>query len=81
MVESLACGTPVLALRRGSVSEVIEDEVTGFVRGTEDELVDAVARITELDRHRCRGEAERRFSPGAMADGYERVYRNLVGDA
>jgi glycosyltransferase involved in cell wall biosynthesis len=81
MIEALACGTPVLALRHGSVSEVIEDGVTGFVRDTEDELVEAVARVTELDRARCRREAERRFSPNAMADAYERVYRNLVGDA
>ncbi len=81
MVEALACGTPVLAFRRGSVSEVVEDGVTGFVRDTEDELVEAVARVTELDRARCRAEAERRFSPAAMADGYERVYRRLVGDA
>ena len=80
MIEALACGTPVLALRRGSVSEVIEDGVTGFVRDTEDELVEAVARVTELDRERCRSEAERRFSPSAMADAYERVYQNLVGD-
>ena len=51
MVESLACGTPVLALNEGSVPEVIEDGVTGFVRNTEDELVEALGRITELDRY------------------------------
>src|SRR6478672_8420505 len=73
MVESLACGTPVLALNGGSVPEVIEDGVTGFVRNTEDELVEALGRITELDRTRCRAEAQRRFSPAAMADAYERV--------
>ena len=50
MIEALACGTPVLALREGSVPEVVEDGVTGFIRDTEDELVDAVARIAELDR-------------------------------
>src|SRR5207249_461920 len=59
MVEALACGTPVLALREGSVPEIIEDGVTGFVRSTEDELVEAVGRISELDRARCRAEAER----------------------
>lgn len=81
MAEALACGTPVLALRRGSVPEVIEDGVTGFVCDTEDELVAAVARLGELDRGRCRAEAERRFSPAAMAERYERVYERLVAPA
>src|SRR5207253_6176030 len=63
MIEALACGTPVLALRRGSVPEVIRDGVTGFVRDSEDELVAAVAHISELDRQRCRADVEHRFSP------------------
>jgi glycosyltransferase involved in cell wall biosynthesis len=78
MVEALACGTPVLALNCGSVPEVIEDGVTGFIRDTEDELVDVLGRIAELDRTRCRAEAELRFSPAAMADAYERVYARIV---
>ena len=75
MVEALACGTPVLALRQGSVPEVIKDGVTGFIRDTEDELVDAVEHIAELDRARCRAEVEQRFSPAAMTDAYERRVR------
>src|SRR5260370_35413735 len=78
MVEALACGTPVLALNCGSVPEVIEDGVTGFVRDTEDELGDVLGRIAELERTRCRAEAARRFSPAAMADDYERVYARIV---
>jgi glycosyltransferase involved in cell wall biosynthesis len=78
MVEALACGTPVLALNGGSVPEVIQDGVTGFIRETEDELVDVLGRITELDRTRCRKEAERRFSPAAMAAAYEQVYARVV---
>ena len=78
MVEALACGTPVLALREGSVPEVVNDGVTGFVRDTEDELVDAVERIAELDRARCRAEVEQRFSPAAMTDAYERVYERVI---
>jgi glycosyltransferase involved in cell wall biosynthesis len=78
MVEALACGTPVLALREGSVPEVLEDGVTGFVCHFEDELVRAVERIPELDRRRCRAEAERRFSPAAMANAYESVYAGLL---
>src|SRR5438046_1786946 len=71
MVEALACGTPVVALRRGSVPEVIRDGVTGFIRDDEDGLVEAVGHLDEIDRGRCRAEAERRFSPAAMADRYE----------
>jgi glycosyltransferase involved in cell wall biosynthesis len=78
MIEALACGTPVLALNRGSVPELIEDGRTGFVRDSEDELTEAVTRLHEIDRARCRAEAERRFSPAAMAQAYELVYECLV---
>jgi glycosyltransferase involved in cell wall biosynthesis len=78
MVEALACGTPVLALRQGSVSEVVTDGVTGFVRDTEDELAEALGHITEIDRARCRAEVEQRFSPAAMTDAYEREYARLI---
>ncbi len=78
MVEALACGTPVLALRQGSVPEVIRQGVTGFIGNTEDELVEAVGRMGELDRTACRAEAEQRFSPGAMAERYEQVYSRLL---
>jgi glycosyltransferase involved in cell wall biosynthesis len=78
MPEALACGTPVLALREGSVPEVLEHGVTGFVCRVEDDLVRAVERIPELDRRRCRAEAERRFSPAAMAAAYETVYAGLL---
>ena len=78
MAEALACGTPVVALRAGSVPEVLEDGLTGYIRETEAELVEAVNRIDELDRARCRAEAERRFSPSAMAEAYEQVYAALV---
>jgi glycosyltransferase involved in cell wall biosynthesis len=78
MPEALACGTPVLALDRGSVPEVVRDGVTGFIRQTEDELVEAVRHVNELDRAGCRHEAEQRFSPAAMVDAYERVYSRLV---
>jgi glycosyltransferase involved in cell wall biosynthesis len=80
MPEALACGTPVLALRHGSVPEVLEHGVTGFTCHFEGELVTAVERLPELDRRRCRAEAERRFSPAAMADAYERVYLSALGE-
>jgi glycosyltransferase involved in cell wall biosynthesis len=77
MPEALACGTPVLALRRGSVPEVIEHGKTGFVCDSEDELVAAVDRLDRLDRAACRATAERRFSPAAMATAYEVVYERV----
>jgi glycosyltransferase involved in cell wall biosynthesis len=80
MAESLACGTPVIALDRGSVPEVLTDGVTGFVCADEDAMVDAVAQLRAIDRGICRLEAERRFSPAGMADRYERVYHELTAD-
>lgn len=79
MAEALACGTPVIALRDGSVPEVIEDGVTGFICSNEEEMVAAIGRIGEIDRARCRAEAERRFSPVAMVKAYERLYERLLG--
>ena len=78
MAEALACGTPVIALRDGSVPEVIDDGVTGFICSSEDEMIAAVGRLDEIDRARCRAEAERRFSPVAMAKAYDRLYRRLL---
>jgi glycosyltransferase involved in cell wall biosynthesis len=78
MVEALACGTPVLALRDGSVPEVLEHGVTGLICDTEDELVAAVDQVSELDRARCRAEVERRFSVESMTDDYEQIYARLL---
>jgi glycosyltransferase involved in cell wall biosynthesis len=74
MAEAMATGTPVIAYRAGSVPEVVEDGVTGFVCETFTAMVDAVRRIPEIDRRACRQRVERLFSPRAMTDGYERVY-------
>ncbi len=81
MIEALACGSPVLALRRGSVPEIVRDGVTGFVGDSEDDLVAAVNRLSDIDRARCRHEAERRFSAAVMADAYERIYERLMDEA
>lgn len=80
MVEALACGTPVIALREGSVPEVLEDGVTGFICSSEEEMSASVGRLGEIDRGRCRTEAERRFSPGTMASAYEEVYARLLAE-
>jgi glycosyltransferase involved in cell wall biosynthesis len=78
MAEALACGTPVVARRRGSVPEVITDGVTGLIGEDDDELVELCGRVGNLSRAACRAEAECRFSPRAMADGYEMIYRQLL---
>jgi glycosyltransferase involved in cell wall biosynthesis len=74
VIEALACGTPVIARRRGSVPELLAHGTTGFVCETEDEMVAAVRRLPEIDRRACRAEFERRFSVEVMADAYLRVY-------
>jgi len=71
LIEAMACGTPVLALARGAVPEVVEDGVTGFLGVDEADLVHAVERLGELDRRACRARVEERFSHSAMADAYE----------
>jgi glycosyltransferase involved in cell wall biosynthesis len=77
MIEAMACGTPVIAFRRGSVPEVIEDGVTGFVVDDVDGAVAALARIHELDRRRIRETFERRWVVERMTDDYLDVYQEL----
>jgi glycosyltransferase involved in cell wall biosynthesis len=74
LIEALACGTPVIARRRGSVPEVIEDGVTGFLCETEEEMAAAVARAPSLGRAACREAFERRFTAARMADDYLRIF-------
>jgi len=78
MAESLACGTPVIARRRGSVPEVIEHGVTGWLGETDEDLAWACDQIESIDRGECRAVAERRFHPSVMVDGYEAAYRNVL---
>ncbi|MFQ5792468.1 MAG: glycosyltransferase family 4 protein, partial [Acidobacteriota bacterium] len=78
MAEALACGTPVIARPCGSVPEIIEDGVTGFLAETSEEMAAAVRRLDRLDRDSCRRSAKARFSVEAMVDRYEAVYQALV---
>jgi glycosyltransferase involved in cell wall biosynthesis len=78
MIEAMACGTPVIAWRNGSVPEVIEQGVTGFVVESEAEAVEAVERCRLLDRARIRARFEARFTADRMARAYLRVYEDLV---
>jgi hypothetical protein len=78
MIEAMACGTPVIAYRRGSVPEIVEEKVSGFVVDTIEEAAVAVWRIEELDRAKVRAEFERRFTAERMAHDYLRIYRQLL---
>ncbi|HYN63160.1 MAG TPA: glycosyltransferase family 4 protein [Candidatus Limnocylindrales bacterium] len=78
MIEAAARGTPVLAFRRGSVPEVIDDGVTGMMVGDVDQAVAALPRLVQLPRERVRREIVRRFSAERMARDYMEVYRHLI---
>ena len=78
MIEAMACGTPVIAWRNGSVPEIVEDGVTGFIVSDEAAAVEAVARASKLDRRQIRQVFEERFSAGRMADKYAEVYNGIM---
>jgi glycosyltransferase involved in cell wall biosynthesis len=79
MIEAMACGTPVIAFRSGSVPEVVDHGVTGFVVGSIDEAVEAVGRIPEIDRATVRATFENRFTVERMAQDYLKIYAGLPG--
>lgn len=81
VIEAMACGTPVIATRRGSMPELIEDGVTGFLVDTPAEAVAAVSRIGEIDRAAVRRAVEAHFSVSRMADAYLTLYRTILDDA
>lgn len=78
MVESLACGTPVLALRNGSVPEILEHGISGFIGESAEDLIEDLADLDEVSRHTCRREAAERFSVERMVDDHELLYRRLL---
>ena len=78
MTEAMACGTPVIAWRCGSVPEVIDDGVSGFIVTSEDEAVAAAGRIPEIDRARVRATFDRDWTARRMAEDYVDVYKELA---
>jgi glycosyltransferase involved in cell wall biosynthesis len=80
MIESMACGTPVIAYRAGSVPEVIDHGVSGFIVDDIEGAVEAVGRLDELDRAAVRAAFERRFSVERMARDYVEVYERLIAE-
>jgi glycosyltransferase involved in cell wall biosynthesis len=79
MIEAMACGTPVLAFRRGSVPEIVEDGVTGLLVDSVEEAALAIDRLRALDRRACRAAFERRFTAARMARDYAAAFRELIG--
>ncbi len=79
VVEAMACGTPVIAIRRGSMPELIDDGVTGFLVDSVEEAIAAVGRLGEIDRAACRRAVAERFSVERMADRYIALYRTIIG--
>jgi glycosyltransferase involved in cell wall biosynthesis len=78
MIESLACGTPVIAWRKGSVPEIIDDGVTGFIVESVEEAVRAVRSLDAIDRATCRRAFEMRFDADRMAGEYTKVYEQVI---
>jgi glycosyltransferase involved in cell wall biosynthesis len=78
MIEAMACGTPVLAFRRGAVEEVLESGITGHVVDTLEEAIAAVPRVINLDRRTVRRHFEARFTSTRMAKDYAKVYKSLL---
>lgn len=79
VVEAMACGTPVIAINRGSMPELIDDGVTGFLVDSVEEAIAAVGRLGEIDRAACRRAVAERFSVERMADRYIALYRAIIG--
>jgi glycosyltransferase involved in cell wall biosynthesis len=80
LLEAMACGTPVIAYRRGSVPEIVDDGITGFIVDDLAGATEAVPKIDKLDRARCRQRFEERFSAERMTREYLRIYQQLAND-
>ena len=78
MIEAMACGTPVIGFRKGSVPEIIEHGKTGFVADTPEEMIKAIERLPEINRKTCRKTVEEKFSLKQMVDKYEKIYEELA---
>ncbi|MBU0625353.1 glycosyltransferase family 4 protein, partial [Patescibacteria group bacterium] len=78
MIEAMACGTPVIALNRGSAKEIIRDGETGFVVEDLKGLIEATQAVNKINRRACRDRVERLFSLEKMVDGYERVFKRII---
>lgn len=79
MIEAMATGTPVIGFNKGAVPEVVIDGQTGFVVQSTEQMIEAVRKIGQIDRSACRRHVEEKFTVEKMVDGYEEVYRQVLG--
>jgi glycosyltransferase involved in cell wall biosynthesis len=80
LIEAMACGCPVIAFNRGAIPEIIKTGETGFVVEDVEGMVDALSNIKTINRAACRSHALETFSAERMADGYEKVYKKILGE-
>lgn len=78
LIEAMACGTPVIAFKRGSIPEIIKNGRTGFVVEDVEEMIEALSNIDKIDRTYCRSYAITKFNVEKMADGYEEIYYKVL---
>jgi glycosyltransferase involved in cell wall biosynthesis len=78
VVEAMACGTPVIAINRGSMPELITNETNGFLVTNRDESIEAVKKIKQIDRQNCRSTVEERFSSDRMVTEYIQAYNKVI---
>jgi glycosyltransferase involved in cell wall biosynthesis len=78
LIESMACGTPVIAFDRGSMPEIIRHGETGYIVDDIEGAINAVASVTSINRSTCRADVEKRFSNSRMARDYVRVYQEIL---
>ena len=78
LIESMACGTPVIAFNRGSMPEIIRDGETGYIVENIEGAINAVATVGTIDRFSCRADVEKRFTSTRMARDYVRVYEKIL---
>jgi glycosyltransferase involved in cell wall biosynthesis len=76
MIEALACGTPVIAFNRGSVSEVVDEGISGYKINSINQMVEAVQGVNAIDRRKCREQAEKRFDVKVVAEQYLNLLEN-----
>lgn len=80
MIESMACGTPIVGMRMGSVPEVIAHGESGMVCDSYEEMAQVIGQVLELDRSKCREHVQNKFSVTQMVNGYEAIYEKIVKD-
>ena len=78
MAEALACGTPVMALNRGSVSEVLSDKETSIICSSVDEIIERFPEVKSIEPEKCRDRVESMFSASKMVNSYLKVYESLI---